>query len=364
MGARSGNNYLSSLRKLKAEVWVGATRVADPTIHPAFVYRARAIASLYDSQMEHPGALTYRLNDGDRAGISFIQPQNAAEVQARGSMFRRWAEFSGGLLQDTPDAHNAVLAAMASAAPFFEASDNRFGVNLQKYYRCARQHDWCTAQTIFDPDPARSKPGLELIHAGAEGLVVNGKRGLSGLAPLAEELLILPPRNAIEERFALAFAVNCNVHGLTLHCSDVNEIRHDGPPPGPFNELGCVGVFDHVVIPWDRVFLCRDVARCNAMLDETGASLNLRHQQAVRGIVATEFRLGSAANLAARCKALEFPRVRERLAEMILVTHLGRSLTRAAETAPETDQWGEWLPLAEPLDSATSLLAQVYNRSS
>ncbi|HXR25824.1 MAG TPA: 4-hydroxyphenylacetate 3-hydroxylase N-terminal domain-containing protein, partial [Candidatus Binataceae bacterium] len=117
MGARSGNNYLSSLRKLKAEVWIGTTRIADPTIHPALVRRARAIASLYDLQMEHPGAMTYRLDDGDRAGISFIHPQSAAEVQARGAMFRRWAEYSGGLLGATPDGVNTALAAMAATAP-------------------------------------------------------------------------------------------------------------------------------------------------------------------------------------------------------------------------------------------------------
>ncbi len=37
MGARSGNNYLSALRKLKAEIWLGGERVADVTQHPAFM---------------------------------------------------------------------------------------------------------------------------------------------------------------------------------------------------------------------------------------------------------------------------------------------------------------------------------------
>ena len=35
MGARSGNNYLSAMRKLKSEIWIGGERVADPTTHPA-----------------------------------------------------------------------------------------------------------------------------------------------------------------------------------------------------------------------------------------------------------------------------------------------------------------------------------------
>ena len=29
MGARSGNNYLSSLKKLGAEIWIGGTKAGD-----------------------------------------------------------------------------------------------------------------------------------------------------------------------------------------------------------------------------------------------------------------------------------------------------------------------------------------------
>ncbi len=54
MGARSGNNYLSAMRKLKADVWIGGQRVDDVTIHPAFVHGARSLASLYDLQAELP----------------------------------------------------------------------------------------------------------------------------------------------------------------------------------------------------------------------------------------------------------------------------------------------------------------------
>jgi len=36
MGARSGNNYLSSLKKLGAEIWIAGAPVGDVTAHPAF----------------------------------------------------------------------------------------------------------------------------------------------------------------------------------------------------------------------------------------------------------------------------------------------------------------------------------------
>ena len=135
MGARSGNNYLTALRKLKAEVWLGGARIEDPTVHPALVHCARSIASLYDMQMEHPEAMTYRLDDGDRAGLSFIQPKSADEVRRRGAMFRRWAEYSGGMIGRSPDYLNTSIAAMAAAWRFFSESDAKARGLLKQFSR-------------------------------------------------------------------------------------------------------------------------------------------------------------------------------------------------------------------------------------
>src|SRR5271168_3844939 len=133
MGARSGNNYLSAMRKLKADVWIGGQRVEDVSIHPALVHCARSIASLYDMQMERPEAMTFRTEDGGRAGLSFIQPKNAEDVRKRSLMFRRWAAYSHGMMGRTPDYLNASIAAMAAAHTFFAASDPRFGHNIVEY---------------------------------------------------------------------------------------------------------------------------------------------------------------------------------------------------------------------------------------
>ncbi len=52
MGARSGSNYLSALKKRNAEIWLGGERVGEVTSHPVFRDCARSIASLYDMQLE------------------------------------------------------------------------------------------------------------------------------------------------------------------------------------------------------------------------------------------------------------------------------------------------------------------------
>src|SRR5437660_1435946 len=132
-------------------------------------------------QMEHPEAMTWRLEDGDRAGLSFIQPKNLDEVHKRSLMFRRWAEYSGGMLGRTPDYLNASIAAMAAASKFFSASDPRFGDNIQAYYREARKHDWCATHTLVNPKASRAAGwaghsdadlALQLVERTKDGIIV------------------------------------------------------------------------------------------------------------------------------------------------------------------------------------------------
>jgi len=378
MGARSGNNYLSALRRLKAEIWLRGRRIEDPTIHPGLVHCARSIASLYDMQMEHPEAMTFRLDDGDRAGISFIQPRNAEEVRKRSLMFRRWAEFSGGMLGRTPDYLNTSIAAMASAWEFFSASDPRFGDNIQNYYREARKHDWCATHTLVNPKASRAAGwaghsdadlALKLVERTDEGIIVSGARMLATLGPLAEELLVFPStvlkEEASAEPFALAFAINCNAPGLRFICRDSFDLgrsHFDAPLSSRFEEMDCVVIFNEVLVPRERVFLCGDVVRCNALYGETNAVVNMMHQVVVKNTVKAEFMLGLAAKIAEVSDALSLPHVRERLAEMIIAAELMRSSLRASEADAHIDQWGEFVPARAPLDVARNLFPRLYPR--
>jgi 4-hydroxyphenylacetate 3-monooxygenase len=378
MGARSGNNYLSALRRLKAEIWLGGLRIDDPTTHPALVHCARSVASLYDLQMEHPEAMTYRLDDGDRAGISFIQPRNAEEVRKRSLMFRRWAEYSGGMLGRTPDYLNASIAAMAAAWKFFAASDPRFGDHIQGYYREARRHDWCATHTLVNPKASRAAGwagqsdadlALQLVERTSDGIIVNGARMLATLGPLAEELLVFPStvlkQDASSEAFALAFAINCNASGLKFLCRDSfdhGRSHFDAPLSSRFEEMDCVVIFNQVLVPWERVFLCGDVARCNVLYGDTNAVVNMMHQVVVKNTVKAEFLLGLAAKIAELSDAMSLPHVRERLAEMIITAELMRSALRAAEADAHADQWGEFIPARPPLDVARNLFPRLYPR--
>lgn len=378
MGARSGTNYLSALRKLKAEIWIGGERVADPTTHPAFVNCARTMASLYDMQIEHPEAMTCRTPDGDRVGLSFIQPDNPAELHKRSQMMKRWADFSGGMMGRTPDYLNASIAAMAAARGFFAESEPRLGDHIANYYLQARKHDWCATHTLVNPRASRAAGwagetdadlALKLVRKSAEGIVVSGCRMLATLAPLAEELLVFPSTvfkaEPSAEPFALAFAIACNAPGLRFICRDPFDIgrsRFDHPLASRFEEMDAVAIFNEVLVPWERVFLCGDVARCNALYGATEAVVSMMHQVVIKDVAKAEFLLGLAARIAEASDAMGLQHVQQRLAEMIMTTEIMRACLRAAEADAARNRWDVFAPARAPLDTARNYFPAHYPR--
>jgi 4-hydroxyphenylacetate 3-monooxygenase len=378
MGARSGNNYLSSIKKLGAEIWLAGERVKDPTSHPGLASGARSLASLYDMQAENPGAMTFRTDDGGRAGMSFIIPKTADDVRKRSRMMAAWANFSGGMLGRTPDYLNVSIAAMAAARDFFAESDPRFGDNVWNYYMQARERDWCATHTLVNPRASRAQGwaghtdadlALRLVEKTNEGIVVNGCRMLATLAPLAEELLVFPSTvlkaDAAAEPFALSFAINCDATGLKFLCRDTLDLgrsHFDHPLASRFEEMDAVVVFDNVTVPWERVFLCGDVGRCNAVYGATSAVVHMMHQVVVKNVAKSEFLLGLATRIAEVADAMPLQHVRERLAEMITTTETMRAGLRAAEADAAPDKWGVFVPARPPLDTARNLFPRLYPR--
>ena len=192
---------------------------------------------------------------------------------------------------------------------------------------------------------------------------------LATLGPLAEELIVFPSTVLKEEKgaeqFALAFAINCNAPGLKFICRDTldsGRSHFDAPLASRFEEMDCVVIFDNVLIPWERMFLCGDIARCNVVYAETNAVVNMMHQVVVKNAVKAEFLLGLAAKIAEVSDAMTLPHVRDRLAEMIITAELMRSCLRAAEADAHQDKWGEFIPARAPLDVARNLFPRLYPR--
>ena len=204
------------------------------------------------------------------------------------------------------------------------------GENIRNYTRSA-QGDWCATHTLVNPRASRAQGwaghtdadlALKIAERTADGIVVSGCRMLATLAPMSEELLVFPSTvlkaDPAAEPFALSFAIPCNAKGLKFICRDAYDLgrsRFDHPLSSRFDEMDCVVIFDKVLVPKERAFLCGDVARCNALYAATSAVVHMMHQVVVKNVAKSEFLLGLAARIAEASDAMPLQHVRERLAK-------------------------------------------------
>lgn len=341
MGARSGNNYLSAIRKLKAECSIDGIRIIDQITHPALVKYARGIASLYDAQIERPAAMTYRLDDGDRAGLAFIQPRDAVELEKRATAFQLWAELRGASFDFAPEALNSALAAMAAASEFFAGSNQRLAENLQSFYRAARHHDWCMtsnritfeSENVAAPDEAQP---LRIVERNDAGVRVSGTICVTTPGSLTEKLLVLPsPADVTAE---IVFAIDCNAAGLGFEHRRRESLDQSGS-----EQLVCSAIFDRVAIPVERIFLRDDPERYRVMLEETGAAVMLMHQAAIQAWVRAEILARVAkSELISSSEAERWGETAEKLQECV----------KRGTTEAEPNRWGMFVPSRASLEKA------------
>jgi aromatic ring hydroxylase len=96
-------------------------------------------------------------------------------------------------------------------------------------------------------------------------------------------------------------------------------------------------VFDHVLVPWDRVFLHEDIRFLNRMYRDsrmrelTAHQTNVRLEVKLGFVYAVALRMAEAAGLAAK------PDIMEQLGESVACLEIVRSTTRSAEEQAVVD---------------------------
>lgn len=382
MGARSGKQYLAGLREQEREVWLGGERVRDVTTHPGLGGGARAIASLYDQQLDP--ALRDRMtyvspSSGERVGLSFIIPRTRDDLERRSAMMLNWARTTCGMMGRSPDFMNVTYAAWAGAADFFgQGGHPEFADNMRRYYEYLRENDICLTHALINLQRSRNASGvfnlqegtaLEVVRETDAGIVVRGARILATLGPLADEIGVYSPRMARHAEghspFALSFAIPCGTPGLKFLCRDSfdhGRSHFDAPLGSRFEEMDCVVFFDDVKVPWERVFLLGDVDRLNATAHATHSSVHSAHQGAAKNLAKCEFVLGTALLMTQTLGNAHLPHVEERIGELMLTTQLTRACIRAAEADAKLDEWGVMCPDPLMAESPRNLFMNAYPR--
>lgn len=380
MPARTGSQFIAGLKARPREVWVRGERVRDVTEHPVFARSVHHLARLYD--LQHAPAHVETLTgpspaSGAPVGTSFLSAHSRDDLVKRGRAFRIWAEESLGLMGRTADYMNATLLAFAEAYDFFARGGTRYADNVVRYHEHCRENDLFLTHAIVTPqtDRSRSSAGqaAEFLHLGvvretSAGIVVRGARMLATLGPVADEVLIytIPGLAPGDENHALAFGIGIDAPGLRQICREPfdsgGRSYFDHPLAANFEESDALLVFDDVFVPWERVFLYKDVARANGLLVETHVRSFSIHQAGTRGLVKLQFAVGLAIALAQAIKADRHLHVQEMLGECVNYVELVKCALHRAECEYETTIRGTIRANYAPLQTVRTFLPRCYPR--
>lgn len=364
----SGRDYLSSLNDGR-RIIIANNVIDDIASYPATSAMAASIGELLDAHHDDR-----RLLDGNGWPWAYSPALTYPGVAARGRAFEAIARISGGLLGRSPDFLGTILTSWAAAADSF----GEYAENVTRYWARCRSENTVLTHAISDPPGDRYLPSgaagaagapqaLRLVDQREDGIVVSGAKMLATLAPFADELLIYPYRalRETEADQALCFAVPVAAEGLTLFCrpSLADGTVLDHPFAGRFDELDAICVFDHVFVPWERVFICRDITTANRLRENTGMTTYAWHQSAVRSWIKAALVFALAQACADASGRSTQDATRQQLGEIAGIAETLRALVISAENGASKDSRGYYVCDHAPLAAAAMLNSTLYPRA-
>ncbi|HEY3296823.1 MAG TPA: 4-hydroxyphenylacetate 3-monooxygenase, oxygenase component [bacterium] len=378
MPARHGADVLRRLRENPAEIWHRGERVKDVTTAPGFANGVHSLAALYDLQWEHPSEMLFESPaTGDKVGRSFMIPRTKDELKSISRMMKHWANFSMGMMGRSPDYLNRAISAYAGGADFLGEQDPRFAENIRRYHHHIRENDLCLTHTLIHPQANRGAGvaqqadpflGARVKEERDDGIIIRGARMLATL-PSADEIMVFPSTlltsNPDDAPYAFGFAIPCATPGLKFLCRetvDYGRSVYDHPLAARFEEQDAVVLFEDVFVPWERVFLYRDVDRCNRAYAATGSVMHMSHQVVVKNIAKTEFLLGLASLMVDAIGVEKFQHIHEKVSDIWVTLESLKAFLRAAEEDAALDSYGVMRPAWNPLDAARNFFPKTYGR--
>jgi len=375
---RSGSDYLASLKETR-RIYVDGALVEDVAHHPAFAPIAHTIAGLFDTAADSASNMA-RTDPATGATVNrlFTTPRSREDLTAFREAATTWARQTHGWVGRSPDHVGAFFAAFAAHPEAF-ASDGKhdFAANVAAYHKRIVQESLYLSYAIIPPQVSRATTAHawdgELIQVGvaeerADGIVVRGAQMLATGGAVADEIFVscIKPLGPEDSDFAISFAVPVGAEGLKLYCrrpyAPSASSTYDYPLSTRFDETDALLVFDDVFIPWERVFVYRDVAGLRRQFFETGAHVMGNWQAQNRLAVKLQFLAGIARKVAAVNSVDKFPGVVEKLGELACLASLVESGVLAAEYSSAPDEQGLWRPGARAVYGAMGLQAELYPR--
>lgn len=276
MALKTGKDYVESLKSMKTVVYVAGEKVPRFYEHPALLPAVNTVATGYDLAHDpiHADITTATSHLTGEKINRFIYIANSPDELIKREQQIKLASFVTGqcVYQCTgTDALNAV-------APIVYEIDQALGTDyaarFNNWLTYIHKNDLTVSGALTDVKGVRTKrPSeqtspdqyLRVVEKRADGIVVRGAKIFQSGAAMVHEHLVVPTQAVRQgdEAYAVVFAVPSDAEGV-IH---VHQF-------GPGDAMRWIGdeldwgnikygaysaqmiIFDHVFVPWERVFLC------------------------------------------------------------------------------------------------------------
>jgi 4-hydroxyphenylacetate 3-monooxygenase len=348
----TGTEYLDSLRDGR-EVWVYGERVKDVTAHPAFRNSAVSIAKLYDALHDDrmKGALTTTTDTGSGGYTHrfFRYARSRGDLLGQRDAIAAWSRLTYGWMGRSPDYKASFTNTLGANADFY----GKCAPNARAWYARAQEAVPFISHTLANPPIDRNKAvdDVKDIYVNIQketdaGLYVSGAKVVATSSALTHYNCVGQNMAAeiTVDSLAVMFMVQMDTPGIKLICRPSYELAagatgspFDYPLTSRFDENDAICIFDNAFIPWENVFVHRDIGILKAFYSRSGFLNGYTFHGCTRLAVKFDFLVGLVQKALRACGTDEFRGVQVQLGEIIGWRNLFWALTDAMAGSP--DKW-------------------------
>lgn len=345
-GALTGARYIDSLRDGR-EVWLDGQKIQDVTTHPAFRGMVHELARIYD--LQHSEAYREQMTfvspqTGNRCSMSWLLPYTPEDLKRKRRNSEIWNEQCWGQLGRGPDILAPYIITLYDIREALSAVKNAhcdFGENVVNYYRYCAENDIFLTHALGDPQVDRSEQpqneqrrsleeevALHVVEETRDGVIVHGAKQLATAAPISQETYVSLSATFVrraDPRFVLSFSIPTNTPGLKILCREPVSQGYGGYGHAlgmAYDEQDAMLFFDHVLIPWERLFALYDSApillRYTSGINFIGWANLCRIHERMKLMTAVATMIAEAIGV------IEYREVAAKLGEMVTYTEMWR----------------------------------------
>jgi 4-hydroxybutyryl-CoA dehydratase/vinylacetyl-CoA-Delta-isomerase len=279
---------------------------------------------------------------GEDISRYYYKPQNAEDLLKAHELIVTSSTLGDGYIPLAHDIGADALNAINITANIVGNQD--YIDRIENYRKVLQQEDLATCAAVTDvkgnrflrpSDTGQAHPDFYVHKVGQneKGIIVRGAKVHITGAAYSNDIIAIPCRAMTEEDadYAVAFAIPANTKGIRQVCRPFRS--HIGPLEFPIDRplrvhTDSLIIFDDVLVPWERVFLCGEWQHAATMV--YNFALMHRRTGCSYRIPLSEQLVGVGAAIAEYNGISKAPHVRDKLTDLIIYLETLKALSKTA----------------------------------